>query len=200
MGRPAKNSNEKPAELRMQEAFWKVLAEKPYTQMTVADIARASEVNKNTLYYHYECLDDLAKQCVNQELPIDIINKIASGKLPCELLTELDEPNRAETLARLNLAIGPHGCGILAEFARNAALSLWFERFNLTESDLLAEEVIACRFVTSGMLSVFGVAEGLSPKEFISFVSSPLASSVISKTLEVLKTAQQRKENTESAR
>ena len=52
MARPRKDQEGPTAVERMEEAFWEILAEKPYAQITVGEIAKRAQVNKNAFYYH----------------------------------------------------------------------------------------------------------------------------------------------------
>ena len=46
MARPRKDQEGPTAVERMEEAFWEILAEKPYAQITVGEIAKRAQVNK----------------------------------------------------------------------------------------------------------------------------------------------------------
>lgn len=41
------------------EAFEQLICEKPYTKITVTELARRAQINKKTFYRYYETLDDL---------------------------------------------------------------------------------------------------------------------------------------------
>ena len=56
MARPRKDQEGPTAVERMEEAFWEILAEKPYAQITVSEIAKRAQVNKNAFYYHFDGL------------------------------------------------------------------------------------------------------------------------------------------------
>ena len=43
----------------LQNAFLKLLEEKPYERITIADITGAATVNRKTFYLHYETKDHL---------------------------------------------------------------------------------------------------------------------------------------------
>lgn len=81
MARPRKDSDDPSAKERMMQAFWEVLEEKPYAQMTVSDIARAANVRRNTFYYHYANVGELAEQAIRQYIPLAVqnINVMRSG-------------------------------------------------------------------------------------------------------------------------
>ena len=65
MARPRKDQEGPTAVERMEEAFWEILAEKPYAQITVGEIAKRAQVNKNAFYYHFDGLGALAAQALD---------------------------------------------------------------------------------------------------------------------------------------
>ncbi|MFR3091323.1 MAG: TetR/AcrR family transcriptional regulator [Eggerthella lenta] len=46
-----------------------ILAEKPYAQITVGEIAKRAQVNKNAFYYHFDGLGALAARALDSMLP-----------------------------------------------------------------------------------------------------------------------------------
>ena len=60
MARPRKDQEGPTAVERMEEAFWEILAEKPYAQITVGEIAKRAQVNKNAFDYHFDGVGALA--------------------------------------------------------------------------------------------------------------------------------------------
>lgn len=45
----------------IQDTFWELLEEKPFAKITVRDIVERCEVNRNTFYYHFRDIPDLAE-------------------------------------------------------------------------------------------------------------------------------------------
>ncbi|MCD8199877.1 MAG: TetR family transcriptional regulator, partial [Coriobacteriaceae bacterium] len=68
MARPRKEQDGPSALERMEEAFWEELEEKPYAKITVTDIVKKAQVNRNAFYYHHDDLDDLAHKAVSNLL------------------------------------------------------------------------------------------------------------------------------------
>ena len=52
MPRPRRDSEILPAKERLENAFWELLAERNYHKITVTDIVRVADVNRNSFYYH----------------------------------------------------------------------------------------------------------------------------------------------------
>lgn len=52
----------------IKEKFKLIAAKKPFNEITVSEIAKECEINRNTFYYHYEDIYDLLKDLLNDEL------------------------------------------------------------------------------------------------------------------------------------
>ena len=60
MARPPKNAEGPSATERMESAFWDCMGEMPFSEITVRDIVGRAKVNRNSYYYHYDSMWDLA--------------------------------------------------------------------------------------------------------------------------------------------
>lgn len=49
------------------EAFWELLNEKPYNKITVNNIVKKCEMNRNTFYYHFHDIPDLLEKSIKKE-------------------------------------------------------------------------------------------------------------------------------------
>ena len=84
MARPRKDQEGPTAVERMEEAFWEILAEKPYAQITVGEIAKRAQVNKNAFYYHFDGLGALAAQALDSMLPREMArSRPEKARRPC---------------------------------------------------------------------------------------------------------------------
>ncbi|MEE1295992.1 MAG: TetR/AcrR family transcriptional regulator [Bifidobacterium sp.] len=69
---------------QLRDAFWRLLAQRRYSAINVRDVARVAGVNKNTFYYHYANLDELAAEAIDEELPYEFAVIILSRLLTPE--------------------------------------------------------------------------------------------------------------------
>lgn len=63
MGRPRKEEEGK-ARQALMDAFWELLAEDDYAQLSIRALSNRAHVNHNTFYRYFESIDDLAKKGV----------------------------------------------------------------------------------------------------------------------------------------
>lgn len=54
----------------IKDTFISILKKKPFNQITVKDIVDECGVNRNTFYYHYEDINDLLENVINEETNI----------------------------------------------------------------------------------------------------------------------------------
>ena len=64
MPRPRRDSEILPAKERLENAFWELLSEREYNKITVTDIVRTADVNRNSFYYHFSGLPELADSAI----------------------------------------------------------------------------------------------------------------------------------------
>lgn len=68
MGRPRKEEEGK-ARQALMDAFWELLAEDDYTQLSIRALSNHAHVNHNTFYRYFESIDDLAKKAFEEVVP-----------------------------------------------------------------------------------------------------------------------------------
>ncbi|MEA5117938.1 MAG: TetR/AcrR family transcriptional regulator, partial [Propionicimonas sp.] len=110
MSRPCRDAARPPARERVEAAFWELLSERPYREITIAALARRAQVNHNTFYYHFTSLADLAGQQVDRTLtprvPQALVSALSSGAVD---LRQLDaDPEFLAIFRRICLLVGPH--------------------------------------------------------------------------------------------
>ncbi|MCR5666011.1 MAG: TetR family transcriptional regulator C-terminal domain-containing protein [Eubacterium sp.] len=54
-------------EKAIKETFWKMLDEKPLSQITIKALVEECGINRNSFYYHYKDLPDLIQSIVTEE-------------------------------------------------------------------------------------------------------------------------------------
>ena len=85
MPRPRHDSEVLPAKERLENAFWELLADRDYRKITVTDVVREAGVNRNSFYYHFSSLPELADSAIlHQVESIPIQSSVsASTTWPC---------------------------------------------------------------------------------------------------------------------
>ena len=76
MPRPRHDSEVLPAKERLENAFWELLADRDYRKITVTDVVREAGVNRNSFYYHFSSLPELADSAILHQVESP---KLSSG-------------------------------------------------------------------------------------------------------------------------
>lgn len=176
MARPRKDSDDPSAKERMMQAFWEVLEEKPYAQMTVSDIARAANVRRNTFYYHYANIGELAEQAIRQYIPLAVqnINVMRSGG-PDSHFPPLFPPDAQGKIA---LIAGPHGAMDLLNVVKGIAWDLWVSEFGVDESKRPLFE-----YAISGMMAASSYLMRFAPEQRAALLANSDLPAIMSATL-----------------
>ena len=113
---------------RLYDAFWSLLEEKPYAQISVSELLARSGVSRGDFYYHYKNLVDMSKCAVEDEAKnwedltslfsnFDEDNiEVATDQIYC-YLSSICRQNSLKA-KRLSTLISPHGSLYLVECFR----------------------------------------------------------------------------------
>lgn len=160
MPRPRRDSEILPAKDRLENAFWELLSEREYNKITVTDIVRTADVNRNSFYYHFSGLPELADSAILHAVENTPMPGVPGRDFDPDtewrkhVTALLRDPERRQRLDRLALLAGPHSSpelvSSLKEFGRLTMISvLGLDADNLDlKTDLMLD------FTVGGMLSV----------------------------------------------
>ena len=156
MPRPRYETGEKTARERLEEAFWACLAEKPFDKITVADVTKRASVNRNTFYYHYVDMNDLARTVAREtalepEMITSVLAHIFQGG-GSEVLARI--PNVEQRADCVYLLAGKNSNAELRQMLRDALMDAWSQAFNLDFKSLDLEGQLAIEFVLGGIMAI----------------------------------------------
>ncbi len=159
MGRPKKSDRDAMATVRIEEAFWKLLEEMSYSDITVLRISQESGANRNSFYYHYKDIDDLARSAF-----INNVDETASRALFSALLPGLGSADGPAPILDPDLL--PHSRRImlcarsdssfLNHLVKDLLIQAWCDALEIEKSELSSEEQLQIDFIFSGLVSVLG--------------------------------------------
>lgn len=187
MGRPRKNAPGAPAQERIRNAFWNVLERKPFAKMTVKDIVDEAQVNRNTFYYHFDCIETLAQTCVKEALPKEIAHSFINGQRDPAFIKNVFESSD-ETFRRLRLACNSQGSGALGAYVREEICAFWLNEFGIDETELDESDLVLTAFITGGIVTVLGesYARELSTDDLAAYLSGPFAQTAMPAAIDAL--------------
>ena len=62
MARPRKSDRDEMATVKIENAYWSLLETERYSDITVLRVSQEAGINRNSFYYHYKDINDLAYQ------------------------------------------------------------------------------------------------------------------------------------------
>ncbi len=162
MARPKKADRDAMATVKIEDAFWKLLGEMNYSDITVLRISQESGTNRNSFYYHYKDIDDLARSAF-----INNIDEKVSQTLFSALLSGLSNKNSPDPVIGSELL--PHSKRImlcarsdslfLNRLVKDLLIQVWFDALEIDGSGLSSAEQLQIDFIFSGLVSVLGSRE-----------------------------------------
>lgn len=171
MPRPRHDSELLPAKERMRNAFWALLEDREYRKITVTDIVYEAQVNRNSFYYHYGSLSELADDAILQEVENTSIAQLVDETTDDHGIPSMDDDavrehwrkrisaaiNSSEHRTRLNhmaLLAGPHSSPQLMDSLRDFTRMTLFTALKLDESDMTLRSDLYIDFAVGGILAI----------------------------------------------
>ena len=158
MARPKYERDEQTARERIFEAFWRMVEDGPYEKIGVRGLVRESGVNKNTFYYHFEGVDDLARQATRDVLEpaflLEMLSMMQGGTMSAGMQIRMQDPVLAKRLGRVRTIARAKGTPELQETLRHAIADAWSTALGFVPADLDEPQRIALEFALGGIMSV----------------------------------------------
>ena len=180
MARPKSNQSTPSASDRLEAAFWAILAEMPFSTITVSALSARAGVNHNTFYYYFDSIEDMAQKLFERnmmpELPKVLLPLLAAGM--ADFGEVMADPQvdahfkRACLFARSDSAL-------LTGILRDSVMRLWLDTVGLKEEDLSQEQQDRLTFVFGGLVAALGdMGEQASLTRISAIVESPLGKGI----------------------
>lgn len=177
MIRPRKDSPGPHAEQRIITAFWALLETRGYEAITVALLSRTAHVSPNTLYYHFQGIEDVAVAAFNGVLSRELVMKVLNADVK-GLKQILDEDESLVVrFHRVSLFAASRSAELETIFA-DSITGIWLSTLNISRDDLDEEERLDIAFCISGLQRALASAGG-GTAQFESFFHRPLGRGVL---------------------
>ena len=145
-----------------------------YSEITVRRVSQEAGTNRNSFYYHYEELEDLAKKAflANAAGAHPLISSLVVGFRDGGAQPMRPDAGVVEHARRVMLCArseSPFLRGMVGELLRDA----WFDELGIDESLLSTDDRVQVEFIFAGLVAVLGSAEAAESP----FVMTRLAAS-----------------------
>ena len=161
MPRPRLDCDTPSAIQRMIDTFWQLLTERNYRSITVTDIVRRANVNRNSFYYHFNKLDELAYRAIHDEVSRSpLLQSGGAGNVPDlqhwrrhvgELISTDEERKRT---GRLTMSVGPHTDPVLYSAFHDNEREALLLVLGLTPEDVDSRTDLMLDFIIGGILGM----------------------------------------------
>lgn len=163
MARPKKNNFNDRATVKIENAFWRLLEKESFSDITVLRITQESGVNRNSFYYHYEDMNDLAYKAFKNNVGTEV-SRALFGVLFMSLQGE--KTNHAKAIdpmvishaQKIMLCAGSDSV-FLNQMVHDLLKKIWLYELSIREDLLSTEEQLQIRFIFAGLVSVLGSPE-----------------------------------------
>lgn len=177
MPRPRHDSEVLPAKERLENAFWELLADRDYRKITVTDVVREAGVNRNSFYYHFSSLPELADSAILHQVESIPINRTPDPNGNPEeqwrdrVTATLSDPEQRQRLDHLALLAGPHSTLELTESLRDFCRLQMLSTLQRDPKNLDLKTDLMVEFTVGGMLAVLamGIYLAMSQKDMLNY-------------------------------
>lgn len=171
MPRPKANQEGPSARERIEQAFWDLLEEKPYRDLTVRELAERAQVNHNTFYYHFGNIDELALSVVETIVGkppfASLLDDILRGGADVAPLLEDGGSELRYHHARLLLGSGSPD---LVKLMQRIVFGSWLENLGLDSTMLSPDDWAKIDFVWGGLAALISGEQADSFQEYLSLL------------------------------
>ena len=175
MSRPKKANINEIATVKIENAFWPLLEKERYSDITVLRITQEAGTNRNSFYYHYKDIDDLAYKAfmnnVSNEISKTLVSTLLSSFRKDQYPLEFDMSILPYT-KRVMLCAGSDS-PYLHQLVKDLLRQIWFDSMSIREDLLSEDEKMQVLFISAGFVEVLGSRE---------INNNPLSMTILSQT------------------
>ena len=151
MARPRGDEAGPSARERIAAAFWGMLAEGGYDSITVRALAARAGVNHNTIYRHFESIDQMAEELFSEAVILDMPRLVIGGRAG----EVAGSPEFADGLAKAVL-FARSGSTRLQVILRGRIEAAWLAAAGVDADELTDDERIDLDIIFGGIVAAMG--------------------------------------------
>ena len=156
MARPRKN--EQDALARIENAFWSMMENGEYRDITIKALAMNASVNHNSIYYYFKNIDGLAEQLFLKEYEDSICNtlfdQIITGHVDItEILNNQDSLQRLNHIRLFARSESPYLKSIFITHVKAG----WLKHMEISEDELSLDEQMDLAIILNGITAILGL-------------------------------------------
>jgi Transcriptional regulator len=162
MSRPKYKDDQAQAKNRIIDAFWEYLQETYFEKMNVKEIVIRSRVNKNTFYYHFACIEDLAYTAIDGVLLKEVGKALLYANMDADIhFEDVFSGISAERLHRISLLLSDHATALNGIVIKKL-IEIWSAYIKV--NDETDDIFLLMSFIAGGIVTTL---RGKQPEEFL---------------------------------
>jgi len=157
MPRPKYLQDDETAREKLIGAFWDGIGDMPFHKLTVTEMIRRAGLNRNSFYYHFACIEDMAEKVVEETLMRDLPGILVAelnngaGVAVDSLLADQSIRKRFD---RVCLLAGKNSSPQLREMLKTAIADNWKNYLSIETGELSHEDRLVFEFCLGGVLAL----------------------------------------------
>jgi len=157
MPRPKYLQDDETAREKLIRAFWDGIRDMPFHKLTVTEIIRRADLNRNSFYYHFADIEDMAEKIVRETLMNDLPGILVSemnhgvGAVVDSLLADKFIRKRFD---RVCLLAGKNSSPQLQEMLKTTLADNWKSYLHIEFEKLTREDRLVFEFCLGGVFSL----------------------------------------------
>ena len=160
MARPKYGDNDILATEKLFNSFWGLLEEHTYSDISVVKLCKIAGINKNTFYYHFDNLDDMAVSLIESSMDEQFAICVLQAALT-DNVQDFDGSDMVskgqEQFKHLCLLVGNHSHPLLINTLKESVLKVWLKLLKKTEEEMSMDLYIAATFAINGLFSLLAL-------------------------------------------
>lgn len=185
MARPRYEEDDARAVDLVAEAFWGELRDKPYEKISAREVIRRAGINKNTFYYHFENLGQLAQSCVDDAIPVEFPRALlAASSVELVSLTGMaSNPAIAGKLEHIGILLSGNGSALQGMLLERV-VDMLYDMLPCSLADGPEQKRLLLGFAAGGIVNTL---RGRKPEEYASTLTEVRRSPSVSALMNELK-------------
>ncbi len=181
MARPVKTDPTASAEYKIETAFWALMERMDFSDITMQKLAEEAGINRNSLYYHYSNLQEVAEamfaKVFTREVTAQFIEALLSN--PTALISVVGPMQLPDRIWKIHL-FAKSESPLIRGMLKETLTGQWFQKLGVDPSSFSPADKLKLDYIVSGFLGLLGsdiVAK--DPLLLLTFRNSPLGEAAI---------------------
>ena len=164
MARPKYGDGDLRARKRLIDGFWGALRLSPYEKLSVRGLLRDTGLSKNTFYYHFADMGDLARAAIDEITLDDLTQMLLHGENldKTRLGSHLGEAEDAQRLSKIAIVLSRNGSALQPLFIEKLK-SAWLDALGKNGKPASKEKLLLVDFASGGAVNALA---GKNPQEY----------------------------------